>query len=123
MRAFTSDLGILSSFSCGAQMDSIAVITWVGSISCLTEPATAFRMLLIALLVRRDVCARTESRIKLDSCSSLAVHHQRESLLTMASLGTEPSCSSGLRKVERKTTALPESSDSARETYSTRVAV
>ena len=33
MRVFTRDLGILSSSSCGAQIDSITVITWVGSIS------------------------------------------------------------------------------------------
>lgn len=31
-RIFTRDLGIFDSFSCGAQTDSIAVITWVGSI-------------------------------------------------------------------------------------------
>ena len=69
MRVFTRVLGILSSLSCGAQMDSIAVITWVGSISWRAETAIVFRMLLIALPVRRDVCASTESRIRLDSCS------------------------------------------------------
>jgi len=57
-------------------MDSIAVITWAGSISWRIEPATVFRMLLVALLVRRDVCARTESRIKLDSCSLSEVDHE-----------------------------------------------
>ena len=34
----------------------------------------ALRMLWVALLVRRDVWARTESRIKLESCSLSAVY-------------------------------------------------